>query len=97
MLFVKLNWLILSKISFLLNQHHWESGHFHFRKDTLVRKFETIQTIYGDVTVKRSFYNGKEVSCKPEYEECKRIATEKGIPVKVVYNNIMALLTNKVT
>jgi len=65
---------------------------FPFRKDTLVRKFETIQTIYGDVTVKRSYYNDKEVSCKPEYEECKRIATEKGIPVKEVYNNIMALL-----
>ena len=67
---------------------------FPFRKDTLVRKFETIQTIYGEVTVKRSFYNGKEVSCKPEYDECKKIASEKGIPVKEVYNNIMALLVN---
>ena len=28
---------------------------FPFRKDTLVRKFETIQTIYGEVTIKRSF------------------------------------------
>lgn len=68
---------------------------FPFRKDTLVRKFETIQTIYGDVTVKRSFYKEKEVSCKPEYEECKKIATEKGIPVKEVYNNIMAMLVHK--
>jgi hypothetical protein len=66
---------------------------FPFRKDTLVRKFETIKTIYGDITVKRSYYNGNEVSCKPEYEECKRIAAENGIPVKEVYNNIMALLT----
>ncbi len=65
---------------------------YPFRKDTLVRKFETIQTIYGDVTVKRSFYNGNEVSCKPEYEECKNIAIEKGIPVKEVYSNIMGLL-----
>jgi hypothetical protein len=65
---------------------------FPFRKDTLVRKFETIQTIYGDITVKRSFYKEKEVSCKPEYEECRRIAAEKGIPVKEIYNNVMALL-----
>ena len=65
---------------------------FPFRKDTLVRKIETVQTIYGDVTVKRSFYDGKEVSCKPEYEECKKIASAKGIPVKEVYNNIMAVL-----
>jgi hypothetical protein len=65
---------------------------FPFRKDTLARDFETIQTIYGDLTVKRSYYKGKEVSCKPEYEDCKRIAAEKQIPVKEVYNNIMALL-----
>jgi len=65
---------------------------FPFRKDTLVRKFETLNTIYGEVPVKRSYYKGKEVSCKPEYDECKRIATEKGIPVKEVYNNIMAKL-----
>ena len=67
---------------------------YPFRKDTLVRKFETLQTIYGDITVKRSFHNGAEVSCKPEYEECKKIASEKGIPVKEVYNNIMAILVN---
>jgi uncharacterized protein (TIGR00299 family) protein len=67
---------------------------FPFRKDTLVRKFETIKSIYGDISIKRSYYNGNEVSCKPEYEECKRIAAEKGIPVKEVYNNIMALLVS---
>jgi pyridinium-3,5-bisthiocarboxylic acid mononucleotide nickel chelatase len=66
-----------------------------FRKDTLVREFETIQTIYGYLTVKRSYHNGKEVSCKPEYEDCKRIAAERQIPVKEVYNNIMALLLKK--
>jgi uncharacterized protein (TIGR00299 family) protein len=68
---------------------------FPFRKDTLVRKFETLQTIYGDITVKRSFYKEKEVSCKPEYEECRKIAAEKGIPVKEVYNNVMALLVQR--
>lgn len=65
---------------------------FPFRKDTLVRKFENINTLYGDLTVKRSYYNGREVSSKPEYEDCKRIASERGIPVKEVYNNIMALI-----
>jgi uncharacterized protein (TIGR00299 family) protein len=65
---------------------------FQFRKDTLVRKFETIQTSYGELTVKRSYYKGNEVSFKPEYEDCKRVAAERGIPIKEVYNNIMALL-----
>lgn len=63
---------------------------FPFRKDTLARKFETLPTIYGDVTIKRSFHNGQEVSAKPEYEDCKRIAVEKKIPVKEVYNKIIA-------
>ncbi len=65
---------------------------FAFRKDTLARKFDVIKSQYGNVTVKRSFYKNKVVSFKPEYEDCKRIALEKGLPVKEVYNNIMALI-----
>ncbi len=66
---------------------------FDFKKDTLAREFGKLNTIYGEVTVKRSFYNGKEVSVKPEYDECRKIASEKAIPVKEVYNNIMSVLT----
>jgi pyridinium-3,5-bisthiocarboxylic acid mononucleotide nickel chelatase len=69
---------------------------FPFRKDTLSRNFETISTIYGEITIKRSYYKGKEVSCKPEYGDARRIALEKGIPIKEVYNNIMsAIMFNK--
>jgi uncharacterized protein (TIGR00299 family) protein len=68
---------------------------FPFSKDTLARKFETIETQYGSVKVKRSFFEGREVSAKPEYEECKRIASEKNIPIKEVYNIIMAVLSGK--
>jgi hypothetical protein len=68
---------------------------FPFRKDTLVRKFEKINSAYGEVTVKRSFYNDIEVSYKPEYDDCRRIAAENGIPLKEVYNNIMAALIRK--
>jgi uncharacterized protein (TIGR00299 family) protein len=65
---------------------------FEFRKDTLVRKMETFRTLYGNVKIKRSFYQGKEVSSKPEFEECRKIALERGIPVKEVYNNVMGQL-----
>jgi len=67
---------------------------FPFRKDTLVRKFTKTRTVYGDVTIKYSFYKGNEVSCKPEFNECMKIATENGIPVKKVYNDIMVQLVN---
>jgi pyridinium-3,5-bisthiocarboxylic acid mononucleotide nickel chelatase len=65
-----------------------------FRKDTLAREFGKLNTVYGEVTVKRSFYKGKEVSVKPEYEECRKIASERNIPVKEVYYNIISLLTH---
>jgi uncharacterized protein (TIGR00299 family) protein len=67
---------------------------FTFRKDTLVRKFEIFNTVYGNITVKRSFFRGKEVSYKPEFNECRKIAVEKNLPVKEIYNNIMAQLNN---
>ena len=66
-----------------------------FRKDTLAREIGKISTIYGDVTIKRSFYNGVEVSCKPEYDECRRIAAQEGLPIKEVFANIMAVLAVK--
>jgi len=68
---------------------------FEFKKDTLAREFSKLDTAYGEVTIKRSFYKGNEVSVKPEYEECRRIASERNIPVKEVYYNIMSLLTRK--
>jgi pyridinium-3,5-bisthiocarboxylic acid mononucleotide nickel chelatase len=66
---------------------------FPFRKDTLVRVLETIDTEFGKVNIKRSFLGDKEVSSKPEYDDCRRIAAGEGIPVKEVYSRIMALLT----
>ncbi len=65
---------------------------FPFSKDTLVRKFETVQTTYGEVRIKRSFYKDREVSVKPEFDDCRRIAAETGIPLKEIYNNIISLL-----
>lgn len=66
---------------------------FPFTKETLVRRFETIDTKWGIVTVKRSFYKGREVSFKPEYEDCKKIAAMFKIPVKEVYNTILSEIT----
>lgn len=64
-----------------------------FKKETLAREFETIVTALGQVRIKRSFYNGAEVSVKPEYDDCRRIAAEKALPLKEVYNTIMATIT----
>lgn len=47
------------------------------------RWFETVQTPYGDIKVKLSSWNGM-VKCSPEFEDCKRIATERSIPLRVI-------------
>ncbi len=65
---------------------------FSFRKDTLAREFRNLSTKYGEVSVKHSFLNGREVSAKPEFEACRKIALENGIPVKEVYNYLISEL-----
>jgi len=65
-----------------------------FKKDTLVRSFETIETTFGNVTFKRSFFKGKEVSFKPESDQCRKIANETGLSLKEVYSQLIAE-TNK--
>jgi len=68
---------------------------FEFRKETLAREFGKISTVYGEITIKKSFYENLPVSVKPEYEDCKRIASETGVPVKEVYNHVIGLLSLK--
>jgi pyridinium-3,5-bisthiocarboxylic acid mononucleotide nickel chelatase len=62
---------------------------FPFIRNPLTSKFEKVETKYGFVTVKRSFYNGQEVSFKPEYSECREYASKTGIPLKILYGNII--------
>ncbi|MCU0378700.1 MAG: nickel pincer cofactor biosynthesis protein LarC [Bacteroidales bacterium] len=66
---------------------------FHFTKETLQREFEEIDTRFGKVVIKKSFYNGRLVSAKPEADRCAVIAAETGIPMKQVLNEIIALIT----
>lgn len=68
---------------------------FLFKKETLAREFKKIPTIYGDITVKYSFLNDREVSVKPEFDQIREIASQKGIPLKEVYNYIISLLAKK--
>ncbi|MBP8959678.1 MAG: nickel pincer cofactor biosynthesis protein LarC [Bacteroidales bacterium] len=69
---------------------------FTFLKETLSRETFEADTEFGKVRYKRSFYKGKEVSCKPEYDDCKRIAEETGRPIREIYNILTGeLFTNK--
>ncbi|MBY7142291.1 DUF111 family protein [Virgibacillus sp. NKC19-3] len=53
------------------------------------RKFVTVQTEWGaSVTVKQGIYHGEVFQCSPEFEDCKAIAEEFGVPLKQVYEGV---------
>ena len=49
------------------------------------RSVATIETSLGAASVKVKRLDGRNVSVSPEYEDCRRIAREKGMPIRQVY------------
>ena len=53
----------------------------NYRRRVLPRAFKTVDTAYGEITVKCA--PGKAA---PEYEDCRRAAREHGVPIAEVYD-----------
>ncbi|TLD40512.1 MAG: hypothetical protein JETT_3236 [Candidatus Jettenia ecosi] len=60
----------------------------------LTREFKEFDTRFGKIKVKIGKFHEDIKSFSPEYEDCKRIAEEKGIPLKHVYRIISKDLEN---
>jgi uncharacterized protein (TIGR00299 family) protein len=56
----------------------------------LRREFRTAQTQYGEVSVKIGLLDGRVIQTAPEYESCKKLAEEKNVPLKAVYEAALA-------
>jgi len=54
------------------------------QRKTLQREFVKVRTPFGAVTIKVSRLDGKKMNAAPEYEDCRRIATETGMALKEV-------------
>ncbi len=54
-------------------------------RHALERRFEEVQTPYGPIKIKLGFYQGANVGYAPEYEDCAKLAKEKGVPLKDVF------------
>jgi uncharacterized protein (TIGR00299 family) protein len=54
------------------------------RRKTLARESVTVETPFGEVRMKISRMHGAVLNATPEYEDCRRIAAQKGIPLKDV-------------
>jgi uncharacterized protein (TIGR00299 family) protein len=57
----------------------------HIERRKLTRTQKTVQTSLGSITVKSVTVDGKE-KLIPEFEECKRLAVDKNLPLKEVYS-----------
>ena len=53
-------------------------------RQILARKWITVTTHIGDVRIKIASLNGTVTSYAPEYEDCRRIAAEHRVPLKLV-------------
>ncbi len=49
------------------------------------RRMAKIETTYGEVACKVGAFDGKIVSITPEYEDCKKLAREKNVPLKNIW------------
>ncbi|AVQ37615.1 nickel pincer cofactor biosynthesis protein LarC [Clostridium botulinum] len=61
---------------------------YSVEKSMLKRKVEKVNTIYGEVSVKKSYLKGQVLNSKPEYEDCKKIALGNNISIKEVYEAV---------
>ena len=57
---------------------------YEARRKVLERELVSVETPYGTVKVKVARRDGKVLNVAPEYEDCQRLATEKGVPLKQV-------------
>jgi uncharacterized protein (TIGR00299 family) protein len=65
------------------------------KRQTLAREWVTVATRWGDVRVKVASMNGIAINVAPEYEDCRRIASERHIPLKSVMQDAMQLYLNR--
>jgi uncharacterized protein (DUF111 family) len=57
---------------------------YDMRRKILDREMVRVETQFGEVRMKVSRMNGSVLNATPEYDDCQRLAAEKGIPLKQV-------------
>jgi pyridinium-3,5-bisthiocarboxylic acid mononucleotide nickel chelatase len=54
------------------------------QRQTLARRWERVSTPWGEIRIKIASMNGTVTNYAPEYEDCRRIAAEHHVPLKIV-------------
>lgn len=58
------------------------------KKSMLRREQLKVGTKYGEVEVKRSFWNGRVVNEKPEFEQCRKLARVHGVTLEEIRKEV---------
>ncbi|RZB36199.1 MAG: pyridinium-3,5-bisthiocarboxylic acid mononucleotide nickel chelatase [Desulfobacteraceae bacterium Eth-SRB2] len=66
--------------------------YYDAKRCMLPRESAIMKTAYGEIQVKRIIEAGGGVRIVPEYEVCKKIALEKNLPIRMVYDTIIKSL-----
>jgi pyridinium-3,5-bisthiocarboxylic acid mononucleotide nickel chelatase len=59
------------------------------RRRILPREHVSVSTAYGDVRIKLSRVNGHILHVSPEFEDCRKLAVEKNVPLQQVINEAL--------
>ncbi|MGZ6368124.1 MAG: nickel pincer cofactor biosynthesis protein LarC [Ktedonobacteraceae bacterium] len=59
------------------------------------RVLENLQTPFGPVSIKIKRLGNRVISATPEYDDCQRIALEKGIPLEDVYDVVCQIIKTR--
>jgi uncharacterized protein (TIGR00299 family) protein len=62
---------------------------YRTKREKLLTEKRIVKTKYGNVTVKIGRLGGKIITVSPEYEDCRRLAEQKGVPLKTVYEIVL--------
>ena len=62
---------------------------YRAERRTLPREFVSVSTDFGDVRIKISRMNGRILHVAPEYEDCRRLAVEKNVPLQRVISEAL--------
>ncbi len=81
--------IVLSESSTLGIRSRRENRH------VLARRHEIVQTPWGEVRIKIGSMAGTDSQIAPEYEDCRRIATENHVPLKTVMQEALRLYLDK--
>jgi uncharacterized protein (DUF111 family) len=67
------------------------------REDRVVleRRFETVQTEFGEIRIKLGLRDGAVLNAQPEFEDCRAAAATHGVAVKLVQQAAIGAYANK--